>query len=124
MVSIFSGLAILLTCIGMFGLAAFSAQQRSREVAIRKVIGASRFSLVALLTSESIVLIGLSLLIAFPASYYFIDEWLISFNDRISQSIVIYIIAAFLVALVTWVTVATIALRIASSKPSSSLRHE
>jgi putative ABC transport system permease protein len=108
----------------MFGLAAFSAQQRSREVAIRKVIGASRFSLVALLTSESIVLIGLSLLIAFPASYYFIDEWLISFNDRISQSIVIYIIAAFLVALVTWVTVATIALRIASSKPSSSLRHE
>jgi putative ABC transport system permease protein len=124
MVSIFSGLAIFLTCIGMFGLAAFSAQQRSREVAIRKVIGASRFSLVALLTSESIVLIGLSLLIAFPASYYFIDEWLISFNDRISQSIVIYIIAAFLVALVTWVTVATIALKIASAKPSSSLRHE
>jgi putative ABC transport system permease protein len=124
MVSIFSGLAIFLTCIGMFGLAAFSAQQRSREVAIRKVIGASRLSLVALLTSESIVLIGLSLLIAFPASYYFIDEWLIGFNDRISQSIVIYAVAALTVTLITWMTVATIALRIASTKPSSSLRHE
>ncbi len=124
MVAIFSGLAIFLTCVGMFGLAAFSAQQRSKEVAIRKVIGASRFSLVALLTSESIVLIGISLLLAFPASYFFIDKWLSNFNDRISQTFVIYLVAAVLVALVTWITVATIALRIASIKPSSSLRHE
>jgi putative ABC transport system permease protein len=124
MVALFSGLAIFLTCIGMFGLAAFSAQQRSREVAIRKVIGASRFSLVTLLTNESIVLIGLSLLIAFPTSYYFIDEWLISFNDRIAQSIVIYVVAASLVSFITWLTVATIAIKIASTKPSASLRHE
>ncbi len=124
MVAIFSGLAIFLTCVGMFGLAAFSAQQRSREVAIRKVIGATRFSLMTLLTSESIVLIGFSLFIAFPASYYFIEQWLNSFNDRISQTIVIYATAALLVAFVTWLTVATIALKIASAKPSSSLRYE
>ena len=124
MVAIFSGLAIFLTCVGMFGLAAFSAQQRSREVAIRKVIGATRFSLVTLLTSESIVLIGFSLLIAFPVSYYFIEQWLNSFNDRISQTIVIYAAAALIVAMVTWLTVATIALRTASVKPSSSLRCE
>jgi putative ABC transport system permease protein len=124
MVAIFSSLAIFLTCVGMFGLAAFSAQQRSREVAIRKVIGATRFSLVTLLTSESIALIALSLLIAFPTSYYFINEWLSSFNDRISQTIIIYAVAALIVALVTWLTVATIALRIASVKPASSLRYE
>jgi len=124
MVGIFSGLAVFLTCVGMFGLAAFSAQQRSREVAIRKVIGATRTSLVLLLTSESIVLIGLSLLIAFPASYYFIEQWLNNFNDRISQTIIIYVTATLVVAMVTWATVAIIALRTASIKPSSSLRYE
>lgn len=124
MVAIFSGLAVFLTCVGMFGLAAFNAQQRSKEVAIRKIIGATRLSLVALLTNESIVLVGFSLLIAFPTSYYFINEWLSNFNDRISQTIVVYAAGALIVALVTWVTVASIALRIASAKPSLSLRHE
>jgi putative ABC transport system permease protein len=124
MVAIFSGLAVFLTCVGMFGLSAFNAQQRSQEIAIRKVLGASRFSLMALLTSESIVLIVMSLLIAFPVSYYFINEWLNNFNERINQSITVYIAAAFVVALVTWLTVAVIALKTASVKPSLSLRYE
>jgi putative ABC transport system permease protein len=124
MVAIFSGLAVFLTCVGMFGLAAFSAQQRSQEIAIRKVLGASRFSLMTLLTRESIVLIAMSLLIAFPVSYYFINEWLNNFNERINQSLTIYLVAAFVVALVTWLTVAVIALKTASVKPSLSLRYE
>ncbi len=124
MVAIFSGLAVFLTCVGMFGLSAFNAQQRSQEIAIRKVLGASRFSLMTLLTSESIVLIALSLLIAFPVSYYFINEWLNNFNERINQNITIYLAAAFIVALVTWLTVAIIALKTASVKPSLSLRYE
>jgi putative ABC transport system permease protein len=124
MVAIFSGLAVFLTCVGMFGLSAFNAQQRSQEIAIRKVLGASRFSLMSLLTSESIVLIAMSLVIAFPVSYYFINEWLNNFNERINQSITIYLIAAFVVALVTWLTVAAIALKTASVKPSLSLRYE
>jgi len=124
MVAIFSGLAVFLTCVGMFGLSAFNAQQRSQEIAIRKVLGASRFSLMALLTSESIVLVALSLLIAFPASYYFINEWLNNFNERINQSISIYLVAAFMVVLVTWLTIAIIALKTASVKPSLSLRYE
>jgi len=124
MVAIFSGLAVFLTCVGMFGLSAFNAQQRSQEIAIRKVLGASRFSLMTLLTSESIVLIALSLLIAFPVSYYFINEWLNNFNERINQNITIYLAAAFVVALVTWLTVAIIALKTASVKPSLSLRYE
>jgi putative ABC transport system permease protein len=78
----------------------------------------------ALLTSESIVLIVLSLLIAIPLSYYFINEWLNNFNERINQSISIYLAAAFVVALVTWLTVAVIALKTASVKPSLSLRYE
>ncbi|MFQ3193920.1 MAG: putative ABC transport system permease protein [Colwellia sp.] len=124
MVAVFSALAVFLTCVGMFGLASFSAQQRGQEIAIRKVLGASRLSLMALLTGESIVLIGLSLLIAFPVSYYFINNWLNNFNERINQSFIIYIAAAIVVGLVTWFTVAAIALRTASVKPSSSLRYE
>jgi len=124
MVAIFSGLAVFLTCVGMFGLSAFNAQQRSQEIAIRKVLGASRFSLMSLLTSESIMLIVISLLIAFPVSYYFINDWLNNFNERINQSLSIYLIAAFVVALVTWLTVAVIALKTASIKPSLSLRYE
>jgi putative ABC transport system permease protein len=124
MVAIFSGLAVFLTCVGMFGLSAFNAQQRGQEIAIRKVLGASRFSLMTLLTSESIVLIIMSLLIAFPVSYYFINEWLNNFNERINQSVTIYIAAAFVVALVTWLTVAIIAFKTASVKPSLILRYE
>jgi putative ABC transport system permease protein len=65
--------------------------------------------------------IGLSLLIAFPVSYYFINNWLNNFNERINQSFIIYIAAAIVVGLVTWFTVAAIALRTGSVKPSSSL---
>jgi putative ABC transport system permease protein len=124
MIAIFSGLAVFLTCVGMFGLAAFSAQQRSQEVAIRKVLGASRLGLMALLTSESIILVGLSLMIAFPVSYYWVNDWLSNFNDAMAQSMVIYVGAAMVVALVTWVTVASIALRTASVRPQASLRYE
>ncbi len=124
MVAVFSGLAVFLTCIGMFGLAAFSAQQRSKEVAIRKVLGASRIELVALLTKESILLVLTSVIIAFPIVFYLISQWLNNFNDRISQTPLPYLGAAFLVALVTWLTVASIALRTASIRPSYSLRYE
>ena len=124
MVAIFSGLAVFLTCIGMFGLAAFSAQQRNKEVAIRKVLGASQFGLVALLTKESIALVTASIVIAFPLAFYFINQWLNYFNDRITQTPLAYLGAALLVATVTWLTVASIALRTASVRPSYSLRYE
>ena len=124
MVVVFCSLAVFLTCIGMFGLAAFNAQQRSKEVAIRKVLGASRFGLVALLTSESIILVMISLLIAFPVAYYLINDWLNNFNDRISQSALVYLISALIIAIVSWLTVATIALRTASISPSLSLRND
>jgi len=124
MVVVFCSLAVFLTCVGMFGLAAFNAQQRSKEVAIRKVLGASRFGLVALLTSESIILVLISLFIAFPTAYYLINDWLNNFNDRISQSALVYLISAIIIAIVSWFTVATIALRTSSISPSLSLRND
>lgn len=124
MVIIFSALAIFLSCVGMFGLAALNAQRRNREIAIRKVIGASRLSLVGLLARESLNLVGLSMVIAFPIAYLFIDNWLNHFNERISQSVSIYLGAALIVAIITWLTISVIAFRSASKKPSDVLRSE
>ena len=124
MVSVFSGVAVFLTSVGMFGLAAFSAQQRKREVAIRKVLGASQLGLIALLTKESISLVLISLCIAYPASYYFVNNWLSNFNDRITQTPLVYMLATLLVAFITWATIATIAFRTASVNPELNLRND
>jgi len=123
-VAIFSALAIFITCIGMFGLAAYSAQRRNREVAVRKVLGASRLSLVVLLTKESINLVILSLVIAFPLAYYFINDWLSHFSQRIEQSVWVYGLAGMIVAIITWLTVLSIAIHSASKRPAGVLRYE
>ncbi|NRB25747.1 ABC transporter permease [Shewanella sp.] len=123
-VLLFSGLAVFLTCVGIFGLAAFSAQRRNKEVAIRKVLGASRTELVNLLAKEYLILIGISIVVAFPIAFYFIDSWLTNFNDRISQNPLVYLVAAGLVMFVTWSTVFSLALRMSSIQPFSMLRKE
>jgi len=123
-VAIFSGLAIVLTCIGMFGLAAFSAQRRKREISIRKVLGASPLTLVNLLTQESIILVGISIFIAFPCVYLLLENWLSYFNERIAQSFSIYIFSAFTVVFITCLTVSFLAFKTATAKPSQVLRSE
>jgi putative ABC transport system permease protein len=123
-VLIFSALAVFLTCVGIFGLAAFSTARRSKEVAIRKVLGSSRTELVNLLAKEYLVLIGISMVIAFPAAFYLVDGWLTNFNDRVSQSPMVYALAAAIVILVTWLTVFSLAFRTASIKPYNTLRQE
>lgn len=124
LVLVFSALAIFLTCIGLFGLAAFSTQRRSKEVAIRKVLGASRLALVNLLTAEYLVLIGASALIATPLAFWLTNDWLRNFNERIGQSPLIYLAAALLILAITWITVSTLAFYAASQRPSLILRHD
>lgn len=120
----FSGLAVFLTCVGIFGMASFSAQRRGREVAIRKVMGASRLGLVNLIAQEYLVLTGVSVLIAFPAAYWTLNDWLNNFNERIDQSLSTYALAATAVVGITWVTVSVVALRVASLRPSLILRED
>ena len=124
MVSIFCYLAIFLTCIGMFGLAVFNAQLRSKEIAIRKVIGASSSSIIALLGKESMVLVLIGVAIAFPVSYFLIDNWLSNFNVRISQSLGLYFVAALVVMAVTQLTIFIVAYHTANIRPASVLRSE
>lgn len=124
MVTLFSLLAIFLTCLGTFGLASFSTLRRQKEIAMRKVLGASRLGIVNLLAKEFLLLIFLSIVIAFPLSYWLLSDWLANFNDRIEQSIWVYFASALTVTSVTWLTVASLAFKAASTRPSLILRDE
>ncbi|KZN60377.1 ABC transporter permease [Pseudoalteromonas luteoviolacea] len=124
LVLFFSSLAVFLTCLGVLGLASFSALRRQKEVAVRKVLGASRYSIVNLLAREYLILIAAAVLLAFPASYWFLDGWLSNFNERIAQVPWVYLCSAVFVALSTWLTVAMLAFRAASVRPSLILRYE
>ena len=122
--TIFCPLAIFLTCLGTVGLASFATFRRQKEVAMRKVLGASRLNIVNLLAKEFLVLVVVSWFIAFPATYFLIADWLANFNERISQSLWVYLVSAVLIAVITWITVAGIAFKTASTRPSKILRYE
>ncbi|WP_282131810.1 ABC transporter permease [Pseudoalteromonas aliena] len=124
LVVIFCMLAIILTCLGTFGLAAFSTLQRQKEIAVRKVLGASRLSIVNLLAKEFLLLVLVSAVVAFPLTYWLVGDWLANFNDRIDQVWWVYSLAALVIAAITWLTVASLAFKAASTRPSLTLRYE
>jgi putative ABC transport system permease protein len=124
MVTLFSLLAIFLSCLGTFGLASFATLRRQKEVAMRKVLGASRLSIVNLLAKEFLLLVAISIFIAYPLSYWLIGDWLANFNERIEQTVWVYLVAAAFITVITWLTVASLAFKVASSRPSIILRDE
>ena len=124
MISIFSVLAVFLCCLGTFGLASFATIRRQKEVAIRKVLGATKISIVNLLAKEFLLLVVISIFIAYPLAYYFIAQWLAEFNDRVEQAVWVYFVAALFIGFVTWLTVALLAYKAASTRPSLILRYE
>jgi putative ABC transport system permease protein len=124
MVTLFSLLAIFLSCLGTFGLASFATLRRQKEVAMRKVLGASRLSIVNLLAKEFLLLVTISIFIAYPLSYWLIGDWLANFNERIEQTVWVYLVAAAFISVLTWLTVASLAFKVASSRPSIILRDE
>ncbi len=123
-ISVFSVLVIVLACIGIFGLASFSSQRRMKEVALRKVLGASELSLVNLLAKEYLWLVAASVVLAWPLSYWLLANWLQGFSQRVDQSIWVYLFATFIVAAISWITSASLAFKAAVGHPASALRHE
>ncbi|NMR24722.1 FtsX-like permease family protein [Pseudoalteromonas sp. NEC-BIFX-2020_015] len=124
LVSVFSALAVFLACMGTFGLASFSVLRRQKEVAVRKVLGASRISIMNLLAKEFLILVVISVAIAYPLTFWLVGDWLANFNERVDQAFWVYGMAALVVAVITWLTVATIAFKAASARPSLTLRYE
>lgn len=121
---IFALLAIFIASLGLFGLATFNAIQRSKEVSIRKVLGASVQSILQLLSKEIVILILISNAIAWPLAWYFMTEWLQGFAYRVDISVLTYMGAALLTLLITCITISTQTLKVALTNPATILRNE
>jgi putative ABC transport system permease protein len=120
----FSGLAILISCLGLFGLAAFTAQRRQKEIGIRKVVGASVGRIAVMLSSEFLRLVLLAILIAFPLAWWAMSRWLEGFAYRIDIGANVFVVAGLSVMLVTLLTISFQAIKAAIANPVRSLRSE
>ena len=118
----FSIFAVFISCLGLFGLSSFVAEQRTKEIGVRKVLGASVFNLWSLLSKEFLVLVIVSLLIATPLAYYFMHTWLQDFQYRSDLSWWIFAAAGAVGLIITLLTVSFHAIRAAISNPVKSLR--
>jgi putative ABC transport system permease protein len=121
---IFAGIAIFISCLGLYGLVSFMAVQRTKEVGIRKVLGASVTNIIYLLSKEFTLLIILAFIISAPIAYYIMYEWLKNYAYRIPLSASIFLIAIGSSILIAWITVAHRAINAALANPVSSLRSE
>ncbi len=124
LVGIFAVLAIFISCLGLFGLASFVAEQRTKEIGIRKVLGASVANLWQMLSKDFLVLVILSCLIATPIAYYFLHGWLQQYDYRIRISWYVFVGTGLLAMLITLLTVSWQAIRAAVANPVESLRDE
>jgi putative ABC transport system permease protein len=118
----FAGLAILIACLGLFGLAAYAARQRTKEIGIRKALGATAQSVIALLSKDFLLLVGFAFVVAVPAAYYAMDQWLHNFSYRIDLGVGVFMLAGAIAFLIATVAVSTQALRAAQTDPSEALR--
>jgi putative ABC transport system permease protein len=122
--SIFSVLAIFISCLGLFGLASFVAEQRTKEIGIRKVLGATVANLWALLSKEFVILVIISCLIAAPVAYYFMNDWLEKYTYRTSISWWVFVSSGLSALIITLFTISYQAIKAAVMNPVKSLKTE
>ncbi|HKL19889.1 MAG TPA: FtsX-like permease family protein, partial [Halalkalibaculum sp.] len=120
----FSFVAIFLACLGLFGLSLFTAERRTKEIGVRKVLGATVWDIVQLLGSDFTKLILLALLLAFPVSYLVMNSWLSDYAYRIDISWWLFAVGAVFVIGISWITVSWHSVRVATVNPVESLKSE
>jgi ABC-type antimicrobial peptide transport system permease subunit len=120
----FAGLAILISCLGLLGLAAFTAERRTKEIGIRKVLGSSELAIVYLLTSEFIRIVLIAVVIAIPVSYFVAKAWLNTFAFRTALSSWFFLLAGLLALVIAWFTVSIQAFRAARVNPADCLNEQ
>jgi putative ABC transport system permease protein len=120
----FAGLTILISCLGLFGLAAFTAQRRRKEIGIRKVLGASEGKIVGMLSKEFIQLVGISIVIASPVAWIVMNNWLSGFSYRSEISGWLFVFSGGVALMIALITVSLQAIRAAVANPVKSLRTE
>ena len=121
---VFAGLAIFISCLGLFGLAAYTAERRIKEIGIRKVLGASVTGLAGLLSKDFLKLVGMACVIAFPIAFWATHNWLQSYQYRISISWVVFVAAGLAAMFIALATVSFQAIKAALMNPVKSLRSE
>ncbi|WP_420575588.1 FtsX-like permease family protein [Ekhidna sp.] len=121
---VFAFLAIFIACLGLYGLAAFTAEQRRKEIGVRKVLGASIASIITLLSKEFLKLVGIAFLIAAPIAYYFMSEWLQDFENRTNINLMVFILAGVVALVIAWVTMSFQSWNAARVNPARSLKDE
>ena len=122
--SYFAVLAIFISCLGLFGMASFVAEQRTKEIGIRKVLGASVINLWRLLSKEFFLLVLLSCIIATPIAWYYLNTWLTNYDYRIGIKWEVFVLAALVSLIITLLTVSFQAIKAAIANPVKSLRTE
>ncbi|HET7361465.1 MAG TPA: ABC transporter permease [Salinimicrobium sp.] len=122
--SVFATLAIFISCLGLFGLAAYTAEQRTKEIGIRKVLGASVKGLAGLLSKDFLKLVGISCIIAFPVAWWVMNNWLQGFAYRINMSWWVFVLAGLSAMLIALLTVSFQAIKAAIVNPVKSLKTE
>ena len=121
---IFTIMAIFVGCMGLFGLAAFSAEQRTKEIGIRKVLGASVFNIMGLLSKNFVKLVLIASVIAFPVAWWAMNNWLDDFPYRVTISWWIFAIAVVVALVIALITVSFQSIKAATTNPVKSLRTE
>jgi putative ABC transport system permease protein len=121
---VFTTLAIFIACLGLFGLATFTAEQRSKEISIRKIMGATVSQVVVLLSKDFVKLVLLALVIAIPVTWYGINQWLQGFAYRIDFNLVIPLLAGAGALLIALVTVSFQSIKAAIRNPVNSLKND
>jgi putative ABC transport system permease protein len=120
----FAGIAILISCLGLLGLAAFTAERRRKEIGIRKVLGSTELNIVYMISADFTKLVLVAILIAVPMSYLLVKQWLSSFAFRIPLEWWYFFGAGFIALLIAWITVGTQAVRASRINPTQCLRDE
>ena len=122
--TLFTILAILIACLGLFGLASYMVEQRTKEVGIRKVFGADEGTILRLITRDFLILVAISIVIAFPVAYYFMSNWLSNYVYRTTPGAIVFITAAALTLLITFATISYKAYQAAVMNPANSIKTE
>ena len=122
--SVFAFLAILIACLGLFGLATFTAEQKTKEIGIRKVLGANIKDIISMLLKEFVILVALANIIAWPAAYFIMNGWLNEFAYKTEWGPGVFILSGLVVLVIALLTVCFQAIKAAIANPVKSLRYE